>query len=84
MPKLIRPRRKPASRGRRNPRRRRAVARRATPKYALVRGAARNPVQMALYSTRAQAEKVARWERSHFPHARIRVVRYRPEKGETK
>ena len=74
MPKLIRPRRK-ASRAR-NPRRRRANPRRNTPKYALVRGSARNPVRMALYSTKAQAEKMARWERSHFPHARIRVLKY--------
>ncbi len=79
MPKLIRPRRK-ANRSR-HPRRLRANPRRHTPKYALVRGPARNPVQMALYSTKAQAEKMARWERSHFPHSRIRVVRYRPEKG---
>lgn len=81
MPKLIHPRRKAASRSR-NPRRRAAPKAKRAPGYVMVRGSARNPVQMALYSTKRQVDKAARWQRSHFPHARIRVLRYRGgEKG---
>lgn len=68
-----------ASRKRRNPRKPRAS--RHAPKYLVVRGPASRPVRMALESSRAQAEKMARFLRSHFPAARVRVMKYQEQKG---
>lgn len=64
-------------RTRRNPRKPRGDLSRHTPKFIVVRGPASQPVRMALESSRTQAEKMARFLRSHFPTARVRVMKYR-------
>ncbi|HZR27887.1 MAG TPA: hypothetical protein VFA71_03835 [Terriglobales bacterium] len=43
-------------------------------RYAVVRGAKRNPTPMIKKLTKAAAQKAAKFLRSHFPGAKVRVV----------
>jgi len=65
-----RPARRPATRSRSRSRKTAAPAGR----YAVVRGRKRNPTPMIKQLTKAAAKKAAKFLRSHFPNAKIRVV----------
>ncbi len=66
-----RPARRPASRSRS-----RSRTRASSPagKYAVVRGAKRNPTPMITKLGKGAANRVAKFLRSHFPGKKIRVV----------